>query len=311
MCMSEYLPEKQPNCDRQSNHTPSSTAASACPRPSSTASRAYRSSFTFDSGAGTSKPRRQSAYPNSSHPLPPVVAHSRRRQHSVALAPRRSTLSGDRITESGYSSFHSSRHFPSSSSPSGIRHSRTEPIADQDQVALLPVVGNNVSGLFHPAGRPSAGSTDGVRLLTPFDELREPSPTSLSRRSNTSADSGSSAVPPQREGSSSRSNAEQLSSRSNAKQLSSRSNAETTLTTATSDNQPAATIVLQVSAATRADLVDIRAMLATYMKRLADKDAAAGVTKEWRIVAKVFDRLFFFLYCATILVSLSTIFPRA
>lgn len=291
--MSEYLPEKQPNCDRQSNHTPSSTAASACPRPSSTASRAYRSSFTFDSGAGTSKPRRQSAYPNSSHPLPPVVAHSRRRQHSVALAPRRSTLSGDRITESGYSSFHSSRHFPSSSSPSGIRHSRTEPIADQDQVALLPVVGNNVSGLFHPAGRPSAGSTDGVRLLTPFDELREPSPTSLSRRSNTSADSGSSAVPPQREGSSSR------------------SNAETTLTTATSDNQPAATIVLQVSAATRADLVDIRAMLATYMKRLADKDAAAGVTKEWRIVAKVFDRLFFFLYCATILVSLSTIFPRA
>ena len=291
--MSEYLPEKQPNCDRQSNHTPSSTAASACPRPSSTASRAYRSSFTFDSGAGTSKPRRQSAYPNSNHPLPPVVAHSRRRQHSVALAPRRSTLSGDRITESGYSSFHSSRHFPSSSSPSGIRHSRTEPIADQDQVALLPVVGNNVSGLFHPAGRPSAGSTDGVRLLTPFDELREPSPTSLSRRSNTSADSGSSAVPPQREGSSSR------------------SNAETTLTTATSDNQPAATIVLQVSAATRADLVDIRAMLATYMKRLADKDAAAGVTKEWRIVAKVFDRLFFFLYCATILVSLSTIFPRA
>ena len=61
----------------------------------------------------------------------------------------------------------------------------------------------------------------------------------------------------------------------------------------------------------RADLVDIRAMLAAYMKRLADKDAAAGVTKEWRIVAKVFDRLFFYLYCATILVSLSTIFPRA
>jgi len=32
----------------------------------------------------------------------------------------------------------------------------------------------------------------------------------------------------------------------------------------------------------RADLVDIRAMLAAYMKRLADKDAAAGVTKEWQ-----------------------------
>ena len=68
--------------------------------------------------------------------------------------------------------------------------------------------------------------------------------------------------------------------------------------------------MLQVSASSQADLVEICTMLSTYMKRLADKDAATSVIKEWRIVARVFDRLFFFLYCATIIVSLKTVFPR-
>lgn len=124
-------------------------------------------------------------------------------------------------------------------------------------------------------------------MLSPFDELGEPSPTSLSHSSTSRGDSSSPAA--LNEGSSGQSNADSAMPADNA----------------------APSVVLHVSAATRADLVDIRTMLASYMKRLADKDAMASVTKEWRIVAKVFDRLFFFLYVATILVSLSTIFPRA
>jgi len=44
--------------------------------------------------------------------------------------------------------------------------------------------------------------------------------------------------------------------------------------------------------------------------RLENKDAAAKTTKEWRIVARVLDRIFFFCYIGTIVVSLFTIFPR-
>ena len=54
---------------------------------------------------------------------------------------------------------------------------------------------------------------------------------------------------------------------------------------------------------------DIRRLLKTYVTRLETKDAAARATKEWRIVARVLDRLFFFCYIGTILVSLFTIFP--
>lgn len=46
------------------------------------------------------------------------------------------------------------------------------------------------------------------------------------------------------------------------------------------------------------------------MTRLENKDAAARTTKEWRIVARVLDRIFFFCYIGTIVVSLFTIFPR-
>jgi len=310
MCMTEYLPDSSSTSGHES-HRKQSVAS---PRSSSSTGRASRSGSTVEGGGGgghgAARPRRQSAYPNYSRPPPTTaVHHARRRQHSIAYAPRRSTFSDDRIVEAGLPSCPSSRQFqPSStSSPSGIRHSRTEPIADQ--VALLPV-GNNISsrssevvvddvvgrsrrctgGLLLPSasGRPSTGPANGGRVLSPFDELGEPSPTSLSRSSTSRGDSSSPA--PANEGSSSQ------------------SNAETAM--AAADSAPP-TVVLHVSAATRADLVDIRTMLASYMKRLSDKDAMASVTKEWRIVAKVFDRLFFFMYVATILISLSTIFPRA
>jgi len=273
----------------------------APPRSYNATDRASRSGSTFDAGGGgghgTGRPRRQSAYPNYSRP-PPVTAstHARRRQHSIAYTPRRSTFSD----ESGLPSCTSSRQFPPSSSfsPSGIRHSQTEPIADQ--VVLLPM-GNNISsrssGVVDDAfGRSrrvagslfSSGRPNGGRVLSPFDELGEPSPTSLSRSSTSRGDSSSPA--PATDCCSGPSNVD-------------------TAAAAAADSAPS-TVVLHVSASTRADLVDIRAMLANYMKRLADKDAAANVTKEWRIVAKVFDRLFFFLYVGTILFSLYAIFPR-
>jgi len=314
MCMTEYLPDKTPETSNHS-HNKHSTA-SHCTRSSGYTGRASRSSSTVDGGSGSdhssARTRRQSAYPNSSRPSSAAHTHSRRRQHSVAYPPRRSTFSDDRIAESAFSSScHSSRQFNviATSSPSGIRHSRTELIADQ--VALLPVSNNissrssdvvdemvgrsrrgTVGGLMSPGagGRPSTTLANVCRVLSPFDELCEPSPTSLSRSSTIRGDTSSSPAP-LHEGSSNQFNVE---------------------TAAPAPDNPAPpTVVLHVSASTRADLVEIRTMLATYMKRLADKDAMASVTKEWRIVAKVFDRLFFFFYCATILVSLGTIFPRA
>ena len=58
------------------------------------------------------------------------------------------------------------------------------------------------------------------------------------------------------------------------------------------------------------DIREIRRILKSYMSRLGDKDANAKTAKEWRIVARVLDRLFFFMYCSTIVVSLATIFPK-
>jgi hypothetical protein len=58
------------------------------------------------------------------------------------------------------------------------------------------------------------------------------------------------------------------------------------------------------------DVREIRRMLKAYIGRLENKDVAAKTTKEWRIVARVLDRLFFFCYIGTILVSLFTVFPH-
>ena len=58
------------------------------------------------------------------------------------------------------------------------------------------------------------------------------------------------------------------------------------------------------------DVREVRRILQAYALRLSERDAHARVTKQWRLVARVLDRLFFFFYCATIMVSLATIFPR-
>ena len=58
------------------------------------------------------------------------------------------------------------------------------------------------------------------------------------------------------------------------------------------------------------DVREIKRILRTYIQRLNEKDAQGKVAKEWRIVARVLDRLFFFIYVSTIIVSLATIFPK-
>jgi len=62
-----------------------------------------------------------------------------------------------------------------------------------------------------------------------------------------------------------------------------------------------------VNPALEADIRDIRRLLKIYVTRLETKDAAARAAKEWRIVARVLDRLFFFCYVGTILASMITI----
>ncbi len=62
--------------------------------------------------------------------------------------------------------------------------------------------------------------------------------------------------------------------------------------------------------AIESDIKEIKRILRTFIQRLNEKDAQGKVAKEWRIVARVLDRLFFFMYLCTIIVSLATIFPK-
>ncbi len=62
--------------------------------------------------------------------------------------------------------------------------------------------------------------------------------------------------------------------------------------------------------AIESDIKEIKRILRTYINRLNEKDAQGKLAKEWRIVARVLDRLFFFMYVSTIIVSLATIFPK-
>ena len=64
------------------------------------------------------------------------------------------------------------------------------------------------------------------------------------------------------------------------------------------------------SRALQNDIREIRRIIKNYIGRMQEKDSHAKVTKEWRIVARVFDRLFFLMYVSTIIVSLATIFPK-
>jgi len=64
------------------------------------------------------------------------------------------------------------------------------------------------------------------------------------------------------------------------------------------------------SVALENDIKEIRRLLKNYIVRLENKDTQAKNAKEWRLVARVMDRLFFFSYIGTIAVSLMTAFPK-
>ena len=58
------------------------------------------------------------------------------------------------------------------------------------------------------------------------------------------------------------------------------------------------------------DVREIRRYLRQLLGRLHQKEEKARIALEWRIVALVLDRLFFFMYLAAIIISLATIFPK-
>ncbi|CAF4867996.1 unnamed protein product [Rotaria sp. Silwood1] len=58
------------------------------------------------------------------------------------------------------------------------------------------------------------------------------------------------------------------------------------------------------------DLKEIRDFLRTTRKRMEDKEAKTKTVNDWKQVALVLDRTFFFIYFIAIIVSLAVMFPR-
>jgi hypothetical protein len=58
------------------------------------------------------------------------------------------------------------------------------------------------------------------------------------------------------------------------------------------------------------DLKEIRDFLRTTRKHMEDKEARAKTVNDWKQVALVLDRTFFFLYLTAIVISLAVMFPR-
>lgn len=58
------------------------------------------------------------------------------------------------------------------------------------------------------------------------------------------------------------------------------------------------------------DLKEIRDFLRTTRKRMEDKEAKAKTVNDWKQVALVLDRTFFFIYLTAIIISLAVMIPR-
>lgn len=58
------------------------------------------------------------------------------------------------------------------------------------------------------------------------------------------------------------------------------------------------------------DVKEIKRILRNYINRLNDRDSQGRIAKEWRMVARVLDRVFFLIYLAIIIVSLAVIFAQ-
>ena len=64
------------------------------------------------------------------------------------------------------------------------------------------------------------------------------------------------------------------------------------------------------SQAIESDVKDIKRYLKQLLMRVHIKEERRKVAAEWKTVALVLDRLFFFCYLAAIVISLATIFPK-
>ena len=58
------------------------------------------------------------------------------------------------------------------------------------------------------------------------------------------------------------------------------------------------------------DLKEIRDFLRTTRKRMEDKETRIMTVNDWKQVALVLDRTFFFIYLTAIIISLAVMFPR-
>lgn len=81
------------------------------------------------------------------------------------------------------------------------------------------------------------------------------------------------------------------------------------------DNSLVQQIQQQISASitfmtVESDLKEIRDFLRTTRKRMEDKEAKAKSVNDWKQVALVLDRTFFFIYLAAIIISLAVMIPR-
>ncbi len=56
---------------------------------------------------------------------------------------------------------------------------------------------------------------------------------------------------------------------------------------------------------------EIKRALKAFMLKAQSKDAMNKMMREWRIVALVVDRLFFYIYLVTVFVSLVMLFPKS
>nr|XP_022312928.1 neuronal acetylcholine receptor subunit alpha-5-like isoform X1 [Crassostrea virginica]XP_022312929.1 neuronal acetylcholine receptor subunit alpha-5-like isoform X1 [Crassostrea virginica]XP_022312930.1 neuronal acetylcholine receptor subunit alpha-5-like isoform X1 [Crassostrea virginica]XP_022312931.1 neuronal acetylcholine receptor subunit alpha-5-like isoform X1 [Crassostrea virginica] len=54
---------------------------------------------------------------------------------------------------------------------------------------------------------------------------------------------------------------------------------------------------------------EIRNFIKIYKERLEDKDRKEKIAKEWKVLALIFDRIFFIIYITTIIVSLMVVLP--
>ena len=65
------------------------------------------------------------------------------------------------------------------------------------------------------------------------------------------------------------------------------------------------------TAAIEAEVREIRRALRSLLVKMQERDNFGRIVQDWRTVALVMDRLFFFVYLVTIIVALVTIFPRS